>query len=167
MTSLPIAFTAFGSEYPRNPARFARRIASFSYSLGCFLPQIPKFPRHASRARWLHSLFLFAALTPNTPKIPRRASRAGLLHLPMAFAAFRPQIPPRFSRRASRARLLHSLMFLLLIHPKYPKNPARVLHFPIGSVAFYSKIPLRNPGALRPPAGSQPYPFWERTSPAV
>ena len=60
----PKVLLLFEPKYPKNfPARFARRIASFSYGFCCFL-------------------------SPNTLKFSRRASRAGLLHFPKVFVAF-------------------------------------------------------------------------------
>ncbi len=65
------------------PARFARRIASFSNVFAAFGPQIPpKIPARFAR-RIASFSYVLLRLDPNIPDFSRRASRAGLLHFPM------------------------------------------------------------------------------------
>ena len=66
-----------------------------------------------------------------------------------------PRYPQDFPGALRAPDCCIPLCFCCLFTPNTPKtrraSRAGLLHFPIGSVAFYSKIPLRNPGALRPP----------------
>jgi hypothetical protein len=88
--------------YPKIcPARFARRIASFSYSFLAF---------------W----------APNTPKFPRRASRAGLLHFPKVSLLSGHQMPQNFPGARRAPDCLNSLRFPCFLGTKHPRiSPAR------------------------------------------
>ena len=105
---------------PHFSARFARRIALFSYVFAAFWPQIPKFLSGALRAP---DCFIFLSFyrfwAPNTPIFFRRASRAGLLHFPTVLPIWGPKYP-QFPRRASRAGLLHFPRVLPLFGPQIP-----------------------------------------------
>ena len=101
---------------PFFPARFARRIALFSYVFAAFGSRIPIF-RRASRAGLLY-FPMFLQLSGLKYRL-FGALRAPDCLISLCFAASWPQIP--IFRRASRAGLLHFPMVSLLsdtnVHP--------------------------------------------------
>ena len=112
------------------PARFARRIASFSFVFIAFDHKYPKIFPGALRApdRFIFLCF-YCFLTINTQKKSRRASRAGLLRVSL---------------------------FSLLFNHQYPKNFPGALRAPdcfifLCFIAFDHKCPKKLPGALRAP----------------
>ena len=143
MLHFPIVFAAFGPRKPqKNPARFARRIASFPYCFAALDTQYPYFSpaRFARRVASIPYSF-FATFGSQIPwNFPRRASSAGLLHLPIVSASFGPRIPHK-SRRASHAGLLHIPIVYVAFGAQIPQNPParfarRVASFPYSICCF-------------------------------